>query len=69
MYHFSRQYLIIRVVLYNQVKSNLIESFDKSNLIESLISKVNALTLTCQKSKLFTWGGIKTDIYMLRFLK
>ncbi|XP_065671815.1 uncharacterized protein LOC136089687 [Hydra vulgaris] len=48
---------------------------DKSNLIESLISKVNTLTLTCQrfkrqiffdsvKSPVFTWRKIKTDAKM-----
>ncbi|XP_004210617.3 uncharacterized protein LOC101241116 [Hydra vulgaris] len=48
---------------------------DKSNLIESLISKVNTLTLTCQKlkrqklfhsvkSSVFTWKKIKTDAKM-----
>ena len=48
---------------------------DKSNLIESLVSKVNVLTLTCQKLKrqklfdsvkhsVFTWRKIKTDAKM-----
>ena len=43
MYHFSRQYLIIRIVQINKVCKVCV---DKSNLIESLVSKVNALTLT-----------------------
>ena len=48
---------------------------DKSNLIESLVSKINALTLTCQKlkcqnlfdavqSSVFTWRKFKTDAKM-----
>ena len=37
---------------------------DKSNLIESLVSKINALTLTCQQlkhQKLF--GSVKSSVF------